>query len=174
MIIASSGRASESYSQRLHTISADSPRRLDGAKMDATRKLGTSVPLARAPTMRDLTLEWPGRRYRDVSAETMAHYGSVGDAGNGRFFVYSPIDEGGMVVIASNDGDWDHVSVSRKKRCPNWPEMCHVKRLFFEDDEVVIQFHPREDERVNIHPYCLHLWRPLVEELPMPPVELVA
>lgn len=122
--------------------------------------------------MRDLTLEWPGRRQRDVSAQTVSHYGSVGDSRNGRFFIYSPIDHAEMVVIASNGDGWDHVSVSRKKRCPNWPEMCHAKRLFFEDDEVVIQYHPRESERVN--PFCLHLWRPLDEKLPIPPADFVA
>lgn len=35
------------------------------------------------------------------------------------------------------------------------------------------QLHPAKSEYVNIHPYCLHLWRPLEREIPMPPVEFV-
>jgi len=26
---------------------------------------------------------------------------------------------------------------------------------------------------VNIHPYCLHLWRPVGQDIPLPPVEFV-
>ena len=54
--------------------------------------------------------------------------------------------------------NWDHVSVSVKHRCPNWPEMNMIKDLFWYECETVIQFHPRKTEYVNIHPYCLHLW----------------
>ncbi len=54
---------------------------------------------------------------------------------------------------------WEHVSVSLPNRCPNWPEMCHIKDLFWADDETVIQFHPKKSEYISIHPWCLHLWR---------------
>ncbi len=53
---------------------------------------------------------------------------------------------------------WDHVSVSLPNRCPNWPEMCAVKDLFFDAEDVVVQFHPARSQYVNNHPYCLHLW----------------
>jgi hypothetical protein len=75
-------------------------------------------------------------------------------------------------VMASQGGDevpWEHVSVSTKTRCPTWKEMCWIKDLFFEDEEVVIQYHPRKSDYVNLHPFCLHLWRPLATELPTPP-----
>jgi hypothetical protein len=38
--------------------------------------------------------------------------------------------------------------------------MCHVKELFFDADECVMQLHPPKSEYVNCHQYCLHLWRP--------------
>ncbi len=76
-------------------------------------------------------------------------------------------------VVASCGGDWDHVSVSNPQRCPTWEEMCFVKRVFFRDDETVIQYHPPEAEYVNRHNFCLHLWRPQYAELPMPPLEFV-
>lgn len=65
-----------------------------------------------------------------------------------------------LVVIASDWGKWQHVSVSLKNRCPNWDEMCHVKDLFWNDEEECIQFHPKKSEYVNAMPYCLHIWKP--------------
>lgn len=75
-----------------------------------------------------------------------------------------------LVIIASdNDGGWEHVSVSLKHRCPNWDEMCFIKSLFWEDDECVVQFHPPKKEYVNVHPHCLHLWKPKDKSILMPP-----
>ena len=51
--------------------------------------------------------------------------------------------------------------------------MCKIKELFFEDDETVVQFHPKKSEHVNIHPNCLHLWKKINEEFILPPRELV-
>ena len=83
---------------------------------------------------------------------------------------------GGLLVIASS-GDlevpWQHVSVSRRDRCPTWREMDRVKRLFWDDDEAVMQLHVPRTEHVNIHPRCLHLWRPLLVPIPLPPVVAV-
>ena len=79
-----------------------------------------------------------------------------------------------LLVVASDGGGWDHVSVSTAARCPTWEEMCLVKRLFFRDDEVVIQYHPAEGEGyINNHPHCLHLWRPQSAEIPLPPAWMV-
>ena len=64
----------------------------------------------------------------------------IGDDG-GAFALRSPTDRKPMQIIASNGEGWDHVSVSRTDRVPNWEEMEHVKRLFFEDWEVAMQLH---------------------------------
>ena len=82
--------------------------------------------------------------------------------------VPSPIDKAMLRVIASCDYGWEHVSVSRANRCPNWPEMSHVKNLFFEDDETVMQLHVPTQDHVNDHQNCLHLWRPTQQEIPRP------
>jgi hypothetical protein len=37
--------------------------------------------------------------------------------------------------------------------------MCFVKGLFWDDEDVAIQFHPAKSEYVNFHPFALHLWR---------------
>ena len=100
-------------------------------------------------------------------------YDDLGDAKNGAFKVY--VSGRSFFVIASSGGGWEHVSVdpNNKKRCPTWDEMCAIKNMFFDEEEVVMQLHPAKSEYVNIHPYCLHLWRPLEREIPMPPVEFV-
>lgn len=85
-----------------------------------------------------------------------------------------------MKIISSGHCDhldatgWEHVSVSLQHRVPNWSEMCFVKNLFWSEDECVIQYHPPRHRYVNVHPYCLHLWRPVDAVLPMPPLELIA
>lgn len=78
-------------------------------------------------------------------------------------------------VIASVDncgpnGVWEHVSASprNQKRCPTWEEMVAIKDMFFLPEEEAIQFHPKHSEYMNMHPYCLHIWKPVTgaERLP--------
>jgi hypothetical protein len=72
-------------------------------------------------------------------------------------------------IIASHGMDWDHVSVSLENRCPNWEEMCFIKSVFFDDEETVMELHVPRSKWINNHPYCLHLWRPQREAIPLPP-----
>ena len=111
--------------------------------------------------------------YRRTDKSIIARFGSTGDDKNGAFELPSPIDTAPMFIIASSGEGWDHVSVSRKARCPNWPEMEHVKRLFFKDDETAMQLHVPLNDHVNYHPHCLHLWRPLDTYIPRPPAILI-
>ena len=76
-------------------------------------------------------------------------------------------------AIASDQMDWEHVSVSRIDRCLTWEEMCIIKDLFWSKDECVVQYHPAESEYINNSKYCLHLWKPLKETLPKPPSILI-
>lgn len=66
-----------------------------------------------------------------------------------------------VCCIVSDAMGWQHVSVSFGKvpGTPSWAVMCEVKDLFWEDEEEVIQFHPKKSEYVNMHQGCLHLWR---------------
>jgi hypothetical protein len=76
---------------------------------------------------------------------------------------------------------WEHVSVHAYKpvrkgmqvRIPTWREMCYVKALCWDEEDVVIQYHPRKQDYVNQHPCVLHLWRPVDAVLPTPPPEFV-
>lgn len=87
---------------------------------------------------------------------------------NGAFIIECPHK---LLCIVSDQLGWDHISVSvyKKKRCPDWQEMCFIKKKFFKDSETVIQYHPPEKDNINVHYYTLHLWRPQNEIIPMPP-----
>lgn len=73
--------------------------------------------------------------------------------------------KGKWLAVISSDGDgWDHVSVSIRFRCPTWEEMEWVRSLFFDDAETVMQLSVPRDDHINLHPNCLHLWRPQTDE----------
>ena len=107
--------------------------------------------------------------YRDASPRVLALYGDAGDHASGVFRVPSPTGGQPLVVIASTGEGWDHVSVSLPNRCPNWPEMEHIKRLFFREDETAMQLHVPPSDHISVHPNCLHLWRPQADAIPRPP-----
>lgn len=114
--------------------------------------------------MKDLTYLEP---YRQRTEERLL-YGENGDAGNGIFKVF--VSGKSFYCIASNGGGWDHISVSRRSgKISTWEEMCAIKDMFFDEEEAVVQYHPRKSEYVNIHEGCLHLWKPQTVEIPTPP-----
>ena len=94
--------------------------------------------------------------------------------GNNGCFVIESIKKGRtLYVIASNGMGWEHVSVhvldGKEQRTPTWREMCFIKDLFWDGEDVVIQYHPMKSEYVNNHPFTLHLWRPTELMIPRPP-----
>lgn len=118
------------------------------------------------------------RDLRELDTFRRIFRGHMGDETCGMFEIPSKIDRAPMTVIASAglcqpSLDWDHVSVSRRNRTPNWAEMCQIKELFFEDYETVMQLHVPASDHINEHPYCLHLWRSQSQEIPRPPSLMV-
>lgn len=111
------------------------------------------------------------------------------DGKNGAFLLQSPEPGWQLQVIAADGsgpdgigelGHWEHVSVCARMasgkgrvRIPSWREMCFVKDHFWDKDDVVVQFHPRESEYVNTHPAVLHLWRWKHGTFPTPPIMAV-
>lgn len=96
------------------------------------------------------------------------------DGNNGLFVI--PRGNGSkqnLTVIASDGGDWEHVSVSMKDRMPTWEDMDYIKGLFWDPTEAVMQLHVPEARHINNHPFCLHLWRPAAGGIPMPPQFMV-
>ncbi len=90
---------------------------------------------------------------------------------NGAFYI--PFESYKLKCIASDGMDWEHVSVSLSHRCPNWKEMCFIKNLFWDDEDIIIQYHPPKSQYVNNYPHCLHLWKPKKEKISLPPTILV-
>lgn len=68
---------------------------------------------------------------------------------------------------------FEHLSVSTPIKTPTWEQMCRMKEIFWKDDEVCMQLHPKKEEYVNNHEYCLHIWRPIDKEIPTPPSVLL-
>lgn len=69
---------------------------------------------------------------------------------------------------------WEHASVSFEggESLPNWTEMDFVKRLFWDDEEAVMQLHPPRSQWVS-NAEVLHLWRPIDADIPLPPTRMV-
>jgi len=122
----------------------------------------------------------------EASRVTDGPMGTRPDEGQyGAFYVPSP-EPGWILAIIATDGaddatpeavGWEHVSVNvikgKQSRCPSWKEMSFVKDLFWDAEDVVVQFHPRRSEYVNMHLNVLHLWRPTHVVIPTPPSILV-
>jgi hypothetical protein len=104
--------------------------------------------------------------------------GSLDSYGNNGMFKFSSPVPGRVVRAFASDGEgWEHVSVSvldgQRVRTPIWDEMCRVKLLFWDEEDTVVQFHPRKSDYVNVHPNVLHLWRKIGSEFELPPHVLV-
>jgi hypothetical protein len=111
--------------------------------------------------------------YRQHTKEVLEHFGSSGDENCGVFVLPYPRTGASLKCVASSGHGWDHVSVSLLNRCPNWFEMDFIKRTFFHPSEVVMQLHVGEADHISIHPYVLHLWRPHLGLIPLPPKVMV-
>jgi hypothetical protein len=107
--------------------------------------------------------------------------GNDGDERQGAFVI--PFKSVLLRVVASDATDWDkvgyplpkweHVSVSLGHRTPTWEELEFIRLLWWRDDETVIQLHVPVKNHINFHPYCLHLWKPIGVEIPLPPTSTV-
>lgn len=96
----------------------------------------------------------------------------------GSFYIPGPCGRELRVIASSGDEesgiDWEHVSVSLPtSRPPNWEEMCFIKDLFWDEEETVMQLHVPKSQWVNNHRFCLHMWRPTTQEIPLPPSSTV-
>ncbi len=92
---------------------------------------------------------------------------------NGAFLFRTQPGRAELFAVASDGMGWEHVSVSARVRCPTWEEMCWIKGIFWGQEDCVIQFHPPSSQYVNVHPNCLHLWRPIGKKILMPETWLV-
>ena len=95
----------------------------------------------------------------------MHHVGGYGDDQNAALV----FPKRGLRVIASTGEGWEHVSVSREDRCPTWEELEYVKRLLWAPTDCAMQLHLPVADHISVHPFVLHLWRPIGGGIPRPP-----
>lgn len=91
---------------------------------------------------------------------------------NGKVKIVKDIDKALHFMFSWGCG-FEHLSVSTPIQCPTWEQMCKMKDIFWRDDEVCMQLHPKKEDYVNCMDYCLHIWRPIDKEIPMPPSIMV-
>lgn len=103
---------------------------------------------------------------------------AISDGNNGAFNIPYPNNkktksQDTLFVFASDNSFWDHVSVAMLGRYPTWNEMNHVKNLFWDAEETVIQYYPPLSKYINNHRNVLHMWKPQFMTMPLPPTEYV-
>ena len=86
----------------------------------------------------------------------------------GKFYLI-PRNNATLEVITSTSMGWEHVSIvviqnDRDTRQPTYEEMVFVKGLFWDNDEISLEIHPKKSEYVNVNPDCLHLWKRIGED----------
>ena len=91
---------------------------------------------------------------------------------NGKVKIINNLDKALHFIFSWGMG-FEHLSVSTPIRTPSWDQMCFMKDIFWKDDEVCMQLHPKKEDYVNNMPYCLHIWRPIHKEIPTPPNVMV-
>lgn len=70
-------------------------------------------------------------------------------------------------TLGQNENGWEHVAISigNGRKTPSWEVMCKAKKVFWRDDEEVVQLHPKESEYFHgfagANMEVLHLWRPV-------------
>jgi hypothetical protein len=62
------------------------------------------------------------------------------------------------IAIEQDGKRWQHVSLARPDRLPDYDDLTFVKRHWIGEDKYAYQVFPPKAKHVNIHPNCLHLF----------------
>lgn len=101
------------------------------------------------------------RNIKEINSKVMWKTSPLNAAGIRTAFVNLPSGVRASIIVGFNESGWEHVSMELyARRLPTWEEMCFIKNIFWEDEEEVIQIHPKKSEYVNMTE-ALHLWRPV-------------
>ena len=79
-------------------------------------------------------------------------YGAEPTTREGEFRIH-----GCTVVVTKDAGLW-HLSISHPSRLPKYEEIKEARYKLLPDVHYAAQIFPPEDEFVNVHLYCIHLW----------------
>lgn len=62
------------------------------------------------------------------------------------------------VMVSIDNGKW-HLSISKRNASPSYKEIKAARYYYIPNDVTMAQLFPPEEEFVNLHPYCHHLWQ---------------
>ena len=115
-------------------------------------------------------------KYRIRGCSLLSSDDSFGN--NGAFLVPLNIENNINAQVIVSDGEgWEHVSVviidNRMPETPTWDEMCIIKDMFWDEEDTVVQYHPPKSEYINNNENCLHLWRKIGFDFPLPDSTLI-
>ena len=100
------------------------------------------------------------RPYEEYKGKVMWKESPLNMMGIGVGYINLPSGTKASVVVGENEEGWEHVSIELfARRLPTWEEMCYVKDVFWNEEEEVVQIHPKKSRYVNLTE-ALHLWRP--------------
>jgi hypothetical protein len=117
--------------------------------------------------------EWESRLYGDCTGKRCGCFTVPLPNRGHKVLANCILSDGSEPGTAPEIRGWEHVSVHIEEygrlRTPTWAEMCAVKEVFWDDAELVVQYHPPKAEWVNCHPHVLHLWSCRNQPFPRPP-----
>lgn len=67
--------------------------------------------------------------------------------------------KGELRIIVSLDAGLWHISISHPSRLPTYEELKEARYVFAPDNIYMAQIFPPQDQFINVHPYCLHLYQ---------------
>ncbi len=112
------------------------------------------------------------RKVDDILLNSFLQIHDVGNDGFNGIYV-DPVERKNYFFVFSWGQGWEHLSVSQRNKTPSWDIMCRIKNVFWGEDEVCVEYHPKKEDYVNLHPHCLHIWKEVGKEFPTPPSILV-
>ncbi len=65
--------------------------------------------------------------------------------------------QGCAVIVTIENGGY-HMSISHAQRLPTYEELKAARYKFCPDYCYMAQIFPPQDEFINVHPYCLHVY----------------
>ena len=88
-------------------------------------------------------------------------------------YFFDPVNQKRYLVFFTVQCGWEHASCGTETKTPTWDVMCRIKDIFWRPDECCVEFHPKEEDYVNMHEHTLHIWKQVGKEFETPPVLMV-
>jgi len=65
----------------------------------------------------------------------------------------------GCTIIVGHSARGFHLSISRPDRDPTWQEIRDARYKLIPNNVTMAMLLPPQEEYVNVHPHCFHLWQ---------------